>query len=217
MDLNQQLIQASKDGDLETVKKFIKKGADVHANYELALRWAAENGHLDVVKYLIEEHGADIQACEDEEDCEDVFNSAVRGKHIEIVKYLVKKHKDAIRKFVVNAILNAVEIEEFDIVKYLITEGGADVSDYGEDVLYDAAKKGKIDIVKCLVEEHGVNINETTDGDRYPIEIAIKNNHVEVVKYLASKSSIQDQFEICYYAGRHGYREIINHLLKTIY
>jgi ankyrin repeat protein len=161
---------------------------------------------------LIEDHGADVHACEDEEDCEDVLNSAVMGKHIEIVKYLVKKHKDAIRKFVVNAILNAVQIEEFDIVKYLITEGGADVSDYGEHVLYDAAKNGNIDIVKCLVGEHGVNV-DTTDNDRDPIEVAIKKNHVEVVKYLATKSSIQDQFEICYYAGKHGYREIINQIL----
>jgi len=215
MNLTQQFLKATENGDLKSVKKLIKKGANVHAKDELALHCAAYYGHLEIVKYLIEEHGADIQVCGDEEDCEDVFNSAVMGKHIEIVKYLVKKHKDAIRKFVVNAIVNAVEIEEFNIVKYLITEGGADVSEYGEDVLYAAAKMGRIDIVKCLVGEHGVNIY-TTDNDRDPIEVAIKNDHVEVVKYLASKSSIEDQFEICYYAGKHGYREIINQILATV-
>ena len=38
--------------DVKTLDILIKDGADIHANYDYALRWAAGNGHLKVVKYL---------------------------------------------------------------------------------------------------------------------------------------------------------------------
>ena len=38
--------------DLSTIKELVEQGADIHADDDLALRWAAENGHLEVVKYL---------------------------------------------------------------------------------------------------------------------------------------------------------------------
>jgi ankyrin repeat protein len=35
----------------------IEHGADIQANNNYAVRWASVNGHLEVVKYLVE-HGA---------------------------------------------------------------------------------------------------------------------------------------------------------------
>ena len=52
LNLEQQHILASKDGYLENVKKMIKNGANVHVDDDKALRYAVENGHLEVVKYL---------------------------------------------------------------------------------------------------------------------------------------------------------------------
>ena len=43
---------ASENGHLEVVKLLLANDADVHANDDYALRWASENGHLEVVKYL---------------------------------------------------------------------------------------------------------------------------------------------------------------------
>lgn len=45
---------------LESVKKIVAAGADIHADEELALRCAAEKGMSDVVKYLYEQ-GADFK------------------------------------------------------------------------------------------------------------------------------------------------------------
>ena len=46
---------------MEVVKYLVDNGADIHANDDCALRWAAEHGRLEVVKYLID-NGADIHA-----------------------------------------------------------------------------------------------------------------------------------------------------------
>ena len=32
------------------VKYFVEQGADVHVDKDYALRWAATNGHLDIIK-----------------------------------------------------------------------------------------------------------------------------------------------------------------------
>ena len=52
--------------------------ADIHANNDQALYWASYNGHLAVVKYLIE-HGADIHVHND---------YALHNGHKDVVEYL---------------------------------------------------------------------------------------------------------------------------------
>ena len=58
--------------------------ADITADSNYAVKWAAGNGHLEVVKYLYE-HGADIMAW----DNYAIRKAAERG-HLEVVKYLCR-------------------------------------------------------------------------------------------------------------------------------
>ena len=53
-DLNEVLMWASKNGELNTVKYCLDNGADVHAEDDEALSWASDNGHTEVVKLLKE-------------------------------------------------------------------------------------------------------------------------------------------------------------------
>ena len=46
------LIDAAKNGHLDVVRYLVERGADVHADDDEAMRWASRNGHLEVVKYL---------------------------------------------------------------------------------------------------------------------------------------------------------------------
>jgi len=98
--------------DLQVIKELVEEGADIHANDDLALRWAAENGHLDVVKFLVKE-GADIHVFD-----ELALRWAAENGHLDIVKFLVSKganihaeNDEALRLAVVNGYL--------DVVKYL--------------------------------------------------------------------------------------------------
>ena len=47
-----EFITACKQGNLESAKLYLKNGADIHAMNDYALRWASNNGHLEVVAYL---------------------------------------------------------------------------------------------------------------------------------------------------------------------
>src|SRR5665647_2358723 len=50
------LFEAANVGELELVKEAVKKGADIHANNEFALRYASEYGHLEIVKSVSYTH-----------------------------------------------------------------------------------------------------------------------------------------------------------------
>ena len=62
-------------------------GADIHADDEGALQWASQNGHLEVVQYLVEQ-GADIHAYDDY-----ALRMASWHGHLEVVKYLQLVHE----------------------------------------------------------------------------------------------------------------------------
>jgi len=52
--MNEKLFRnASFDGHLDVVKKYVDMGCDPKADRDVAVKFACYNGHLDVVKYLV--------------------------------------------------------------------------------------------------------------------------------------------------------------------
>jgi hypothetical protein len=74
--------------DIEVIGELIDEGANIRANDDCALRWAAENGHTETVELLLD-RGADIHAGN---DCA-LRWAAVKG-HTEIVKLLLDRGVD---------------------------------------------------------------------------------------------------------------------------
>ena len=72
----------------DNIEMLVKAGANVHADNDAALRWSANNGHLEVVKALIEA-GADVHAGDDY-----ALRWSAENGHIEVVKVLVKAGAD---------------------------------------------------------------------------------------------------------------------------
>ena len=111
-DKNEALTFASQEGHIDIVKYLVENGADIHARNDWALIMASENGHLDIVKYLVNE-GADIHVRKDW------------------------------------ALRIASEKGHLDIVKYLVNEG-ADIHARDDWALRVASRKGHVEVVKFL-------------------------------------------------------------------
>ena len=79
---------ASENGHLDVVRYLVSQGASVSADNDYAIRWARQNGHLEVVKYLME-HGASITACDNY-----AIKLASENGHLEVVKWLVERDVD---------------------------------------------------------------------------------------------------------------------------
>ena len=54
-------LKACQNGDLETVKFLVEKGADIRVKDDGAVRYASQNGHLETVKFLIEKGSPELE------------------------------------------------------------------------------------------------------------------------------------------------------------
>lgn len=157
MNLNEDLIDAAENGNLDEVRKALEKGADVNAKDKYsntALMKAAVKGHSDIVELLIEE-GADTDA-KDVFDETALFNAVLKG-HFHIVKLLIENGADVNVK---DALTEAIKGGYPHIVGLLIGYG-ADVN--GKD-LYEAACKDYSDIIKLLIEIGDFNVDEINNA-----------------------------------------------------
>ena len=78
------LKDAASAGNLKMVKYLIENGADIHFHNDEAFRMACYDGHLEVVKYLVNKGGADVNV----KDGYALRWAACKG-HFEIVKFLI--------------------------------------------------------------------------------------------------------------------------------
>ena len=61
LDNNYAVRWAAGNGHLEVLKYLVSLGADIQNQNDYAVQWASSNGHLEVLKYLVS-LGADIRS-----------------------------------------------------------------------------------------------------------------------------------------------------------
>jgi len=112
-DLPEILIRAADDGDFTTVNILILAGVDPTANDNAAIIVASFNGHVEVVKLLLQQPRADPTA-----DNNYAIREASENGYIEVVKLLLEQpgvdptaeDNEAIRKASENGYLEVVKL-----------------------------------------------------------------------------------------------------------
>ncbi|KAM9426617.1 poly [ADP-ribose] polymerase tankyrase-2-like [Pholidichthys leucotaenia] len=208
-DVDQQLLEASKSGDLETVKKLCVPQnvncRDVEGRQSTPLHFAAGYNRLGVVQFLLQ-HGADVHA-KDKGGLVPLHNACSYG-HYEVAELLVLH----------GAMVNVADLWKFtplheaaakgkyDICKLLLQHGAdptrknrdgntpldlvkdadTDIQDLlrGDAALLDAAKKGCLARVKKLCTQDNVNCRDTQGRHSTPLHLAAGYNNLEVAEYL---------------------------------
>ena len=147
---------------------------------------AAGGGHLDIIKYLIEEKGVEphfhiSNSKEEELGVPPVFTASCGG-HLHVVKYLLEKYSCNISQDVREGILFfTCLLGHMDIVTYLITEADYDPETSESSCLESASMGGHLDVVKYLVDTH--HCDPLKDMSLY---IAALNGRLEIVSYIAA-------------------------------
>ena len=179
---------------MESEKKLLEvvvavKGTNIDIKGIPLLMWAIIKGHIDIVKYLVEQ-GADLNA-QDEDGWTVLMWAAQRG-HIDIVRYLVEQGAEVNLQYKdgYTALMQAVREGHTSIVRYLV-EHGADLSvqdRMGGTALMQAAQRGHIDIVRYLVEQ-GAKVNVQDRNGGTALMQAAREGHIDIVRYLVEQEA----------------------------
>ena len=167
-DLDNELYDATKNGDLEKVKECLTNGANVNITQDFGLTplmWAAgaaHKGHLEIVKLLVE-HGADIEAKDSNAGYTALIFAAKR-----------EEYSSGFRMVAIDTFsIMGGNTTQLEIVKYLV-EQGANInarSSYNTTALMEAAYKGNFEIVKFLVQ-NGADVNIKNNDNKTALDAA---------------------------------------------
>ena len=142
------------------------------------------NGHLQIVKYLLENYSNKINIADKENG---TFIDACGRGQILVVKYLLDNYGDLINiaDILNDILLSACSCNNILVVKYLLENyyGSINIADNLNMAFTVACSNNSIDIVKYLCEEHINKINIAYDSNMAFI-IAYRWMHIEIVKYL---------------------------------
>ena len=155
--------------------------------YNYAICWACYNGHILVVKYLMENW---LQLIDISAENNWAISFACINGHIEVVKYLMKNWLHLIDISVNNnfAILWACSKGHIKVVKYLMKNWSHLVDITADDnyAICCACSYGHIEVVKYLMKNWS-HLVDITARNNCAIRYAHINRRDEVVKYLIVK------------------------------
>jgi ankyrin repeat protein len=189
------LVLAAQDGDQETARKVLDKGADVNAKsggMTAALILASQNGHEGVVELLLAK-GADPNAKTKSGDTALILASQ-EGRY-EVVKMLLAKGADANAKRTndgTTALHQSSQKGHLEVVKALLDKG-ADVNakrtDDGTTALHLASWEGHWEVAKTLLDKKADINAKRTNGGATALIVASSKGHREMVLALLGKGA----------------------------
>ncbi|KAJ3616119.1 hypothetical protein Zmor_012053 [Zophobas morio] len=134
---------------------------------------AAQNGHFEVVKFLVE-RGASVDTADDQGDAPVI--AAASGEHFGIVKYLVQKNADvnSVNKRGLTTLAHVVARNNTSMAKFLM-EKGALVNDI---VIEVSILNTNVEIVKLIFDNSKPNVGH--------LLVAARSGCLDIVTHLLS-------------------------------
>jgi len=163
----------------------------VEARKESLLHFACIHGRLDIVKYLVDERQADLQAMDKKGNTPLHSTCSKRWSPSLEIAYLVEKCPFSLtsrNKEGQTPLHFACQRISIEIIKYLIEEKGANIEevDYeGKTCLLLACEKGRFDfrVAKYLIEKKGANIEAKDSNGNTALMVSLTS---EVSSYYSS-------------------------------
>lgn len=194
------LHHACISGCLDVVKILIKAGASINdvatSQGETPLTFAVRRGHVDIVRYLVE-NKADV-------NINQLFHAVQKGVggysvYWNVVRILLStnvlgedinlyfvEYQERPKQYVLHL---AALANQSDVVKQLI-QIGADrniQNDYGETALHIALKNGHVTLAEQLVADNA-NPHITDRDGNTAFELAVEKGYVDVVNSIIEKA-----------------------------
>ena len=157
------------------------------------LHAAAEKGHLELVKQLVE--NSEDKNPQDEHGYTPLHLAALGG-HLDIVKFLLPflsdKNPKAGAQWNERSPLHAAALDgHLDVIQYLLENIEGDINpsqSNGFTVLHYAAANGLLNVVSFytnkLLDPNPVQLSNDQFRGRTPLHIAAQNGHLPVVQHI---------------------------------
>nr|XP_054771558.1 ankyrin-1-like [Lytechinus pictus] len=220
--MNKALIAALKEGDVVKTRSILEdEEIDIiqeeveDTNGKTMLHIASEEGHIELVKYIIDVTDKCIkQSGKDGNRPQDESQSRLRN----LAQYLDVNESDN-NGF--TPLYLASKFGHLDVVECLVRHG-ADLNKAtsdGDTPLCISSTNSYLDVVECLVSS-GAEVNKSAEYGWTPLHVASQNNHINIVKYLIAEGANIDAEDdkgrsSIYLASKNGHLDIVECLVNA--
>lgn len=190
----QELCAASSAGDVNEVRRLIKKEANPgFGDYDgrTPLHLAAAGGHMKIVKYLCTHKSVNVNAMDRWHVTP--YHEAVKNGHTEVAEWLHSHGGSIINQKVAYRLCEAAARGDLSSLQKFKSEGySLGTADYdARTPLHLACAEGHIEIVRYLLREPDIDVNVRDRWGGTPLQDAMRRKQTEVVELLKQYGAME--------------------------
>jgi ankyrin repeat protein len=226
--VNDALSNSALSGNLEMVKRLCHDSPPNEwisrhepERFGSALAAAAENNHLDVVKFISEKYADDMKSNRAGNEVDFAFEAAAKNGSLEVLKYFLQSGLKEDLAFN-NGMTEAAENGHLEVIRLLADprKFGFDMDGVGdhefEEGLEIAVRRGNVEAVKLFIDLGANNLNEA-------LSWAASAGKLDVLKFLLDNDKVKKQPSLMDHlhgalssASSMDAMETVDHLFKLI-